>query len=167
MLAAAGLRVVAFDLSALAVTAARLRVPAARIERRDVRDPWPLGDASVGVLVASLSLHYFPWAETLALAERARRTLRPGGLLLCRLNASDDVNFGARGHREIERGLYDVDGTPKRFFGRDDVLRMFAAGWTVRSLEPFRSRKYGRAKALWEAVLERRDEADGDAPSPG
>ena len=35
VLAAAGLRVVAFDLSALSVAAARLRVPSARIERQD------------------------------------------------------------------------------------------------------------------------------------
>ena len=60
VLARAGLSVVAFDLSPACVAAARARVPSAAIDCRDVRDPFPDAVRDVGVVVASLSLHYFP-----------------------------------------------------------------------------------------------------------
>jgi SAM-dependent methyltransferase len=155
VLARAGLSVVAFDLSPACVAAARARVPSAVIDCRDVRDPFPDAVREVGVVVASLSLHYFPWAETVALVERIHSVLRPGGLLLCRLNSTEDRNFGASGHPEIEPGYFLVDGRPKRFFDRDSVCALFADGWKQLSLAHFVTRKYIRAKALWEIVLER------------
>lgn len=157
VLARAGLRVVAFDLSRVAVAAARARVPSATIDCRDVRDPFPESIREVGVAVASLSLHYFPWDETQALVQRVRSVLRPGGLLLCRLNSTEDRNFGASGHPEIEPNYFLVDGQPKRFFDREAVCALFADGWERLSLEHFVTRKYVKAKALWEVVLERRD----------
>lgn len=157
VLAGAGLGVVAFDLSPTAVAAARLRVPSATIDCRDVRDAFPDAVRDVGVVVASLSLHYFPWAETVALVQRIRSVLRPGGVLLCRLNSTEDRNFGATGNPEIEQNYFLVDGQPKRFFDRDAVCSLFVDGWVRLSLEHFMTRKYVRKKALWEAVLERSD----------
>ena len=139
------------------VAAARARVPSAAIDCRDVRDPFPDAVRDVGVVVASLSLHYFPWAETVTLVERIRAALRPGGLLLCRLNSTEDLNFGARGNPEIEPDYFLVDGQPKRFFDRDAVCALFAGGWRQLSLEHVVTRKYVRAKALWEIVLEREE----------
>jgi len=157
VLARAGLRIVAFDLSHIAVAAARTRVPSATIDCRDVRDPFPESIREVGVVVASLSLHYFPWDETQALVQRIRSVLRPGGMLMCRLNSTEDRNFGASGHSEIEPNYFLVDGQPKRFFDRDAVCALFADGWERLSQEHFITRKYVKAKALWEVVLERRD----------
>ena len=105
VLAAAGLRVMAFDISAVAVGITKVRVPAAVVQCRDIRDPWPEKARELGVVVASLSLHYFSWVETLAVAQRLRAVLRPGGVLLCRLNSTEDKNFGAQGHPEIEPNL--------------------------------------------------------------
>lgn len=154
-LAAAGLRVLAFDLSRVAVGIAKVRVPSATIECRDVRDRFPEEVHGLGVVVASLSLHYFAWAETLALAQRVRAALRPGGVLMCRLNSTEDKNFGARGHSEIEPNYFLVDGAPKRFFDEASVRSLFATGWRIVSLEYFTTRKYLKPKALWEVVLER------------
>jgi len=157
VLARAGLRVIAFDLSPVAVAAARIRVPSASIECRDVRDPFPEQAHQLGVVVASLSLHYFAWTETQALVQRIRSVLRPGGLLLCRLNSTEDRHFGAQGHPEIEPNYYLVNGEPKRFFDRASVDALFAEGWKVLSVEHFVTRKYVKPKALWEAVFERED----------
>lgn len=156
-LAGAGLRVVAFDLSAVAVGIAKVRVPSAIIERRDVRDPFPEQAHDLGVVVASLSLHYFAWADTLALARRIREVLRPGGLLLCRLNSTEDKNFGAQGHPEIEQNFFSVNGEPKRFFDEASTHSMFADGWKFLSLEHFPTRKYLKPKSLWEVAVERDD----------
>lgn len=110
-LARAGLRVVGIDLSADAIEEARVRVPTAQFHCQDIRTPFPLPAGTLGVVVASLSLHYFDWPETMALVERIRQQLRPGGLLLCRLNSTRDFHHGAR--REVEAGadnFYLVDG---------------------------------------------------------
>lgn len=154
-LAAAGLRVIVFDLSAAAVGIAKSRVPSATVERRDIRDPFPQQASELSVVVASLSLHYFSWIETLAIAQRLRTVLRPGGILLCRLNSTEDKNFGAHGHPEIEPNFFMVNGEPKRFFDESAVRALFTPGWRLLSLEHFTTRKYLKPKSLWEVVLER------------
>ena len=151
-LTAAGCRVVAFDLSPDSVTLARARVPSATISCRDVRDPFPL--ANCGVIIASLSLHYFSWQETRTIFARLRDALGEDGVLLCRLNSTADRNFGACGHPEIEANYYRVDGQPKRFFDRAAIDALFADGWDMLSCEHFTTRKYVRSKALWEVVAQ-------------
>lgn len=151
----AGLSVVAFDLSAAAVDQAQRRVPQARVLCQDIRDPFPLGQGQAGAVVASLSLHYFAWAETLDIVRRIRGTLAPDGLLLCRLNSTEDTNFGASGHPTIEPNYHWVDGQAKRFFDADSVDRLFASGWSVLSKQHHTTRKYVQTKALWEVVARR------------
>ena len=155
VLTRAGLDVIAFDLSRASVAAAKLRAPSARIECRDTRDPFPKEATALGVVVASLSLHYFSWAETQSIVERIREVLRPGGALLCRLNSTQDRNFGAGAGTLLEENYYLVDGQPKRFFDEEAVSRLFQDGWRRISLEHMTTRKYLRRKALWEVVLER------------
>lgn len=152
-MAAAGLAVVAFDLSPEAVAAAQARVPQAMIGCQDVRDPFPLAPGSAGAVVASLSLHYFAWDETVALARRIHDVLRPGGLLLCRLNSTEDTHFGAQGHPRIDEHFYLVNGAPKRFFDAADVDRLFADGWQRLSVRHAVTGKYGLSKSLWEVAL--------------
>ncbi|MDW5445105.1 class I SAM-dependent methyltransferase [Polaromonas sp. SM01] len=155
VLVGADLNVTAFDLSRAAVAVAKARVPSARIERRDIRDPFPVETQEAGLVVASLSLHYFGWEETLSIVQRVREVLRPGGLLLCRLNSTEDHHFGASGHQEIEPNFFLVNGEPKRFFDETSVNSLFATGWRRLSLEHFVTRKYVKSKALWEVVLTR------------
>ena len=153
VLAAAGHRVVGVDLSAEAVERARQRVPSAEFHCQDIRAPFPVERA--GVVVASLSLHYFPWPETETLVERIGRLLDPAGVLLCRLNSTNDHHFGASGHPRIEDDYYLVDGEPKRFFGRAAVDRLFSSGWRMLSAEERTIDRYDLPKAAWEVVLEK------------
>lgn len=153
-LVAAGFDVVALDLSETAVAATHLRVPRARVHCQDVRAPLPLGAGQAGAVVASLSLHYFAWDETLVLMRRIHAVLQPGGLFLCRLNSVEDRNFGAEGHPEIEPNYFRVDGQPKRFFDEASVQALFADGWKVLSQEHQTTAKYIRTKALWEVVAQ-------------
>lgn len=153
-LAANGLEVVAFDRSVERVAQSRVRVPQARIECRDIREPFPVFETSPGVIVASLCLHYFAWDETLSIVSRIRATLRSGGILICRLNSSEDYNYGATGHPRIEPGYFLVDGEPKRFFDEASVRRLFVEGWCYRALEHYLTNKYSMPKAVWEIVVE-------------
>lgn len=151
----AGLSVVALDLSASAVERARIAAPAADFHIQDLRAPFPASATEVGVIVASLSLHYFTWAETTGLVARIRATLRPGGILLCRLNSVKDHHFGATGHPLIEENYYLVGDMPKRFFDLRAVEALFASGWQVLSLEEQAIERYSKPKVVWEVVLER------------
>jgi SAM-dependent methyltransferase len=155
VLAAAGHHVVGVDLSAEAVERARQRVPSAAFHCQDLRAPFPL--ARAGVVVASLSLHYFPWPETEALVERIRQLLVPSGILLCRLNSTNDHHFGASGHPRIDDDYYLVDGAPKRFFDRAATTRLFARGWRTLSLEERVIDRYDYPKWAWETILEKID----------
>jgi SAM-dependent methyltransferase len=156
-LADAGLKVYAFDLSRVAAGIAKVRVPSAVVECRDTRDPLPDQARGLGVIIASLSLHYFTCSETRVIVQRIRSTLRPGGILLCRLNSTQDHNFGASGHPELEPNFFSVKGEPKRFFDEASIESLFSEGWNKLSLEHFFTSKYIKPKALWEVVLERKD----------
>jgi SAM-dependent methyltransferase len=156
-LVGAGLKVVAFDLSASAVERAAELVPKATFLVRDVREDFPDEVQGTGVVIASLSLHYFAWSETVTLFDRVRQTLRSGGLFLCRLNSTQDVNFGAAGHPEIEPHYYLVDGEPKRFFDRACVDTLVRSGWHVLSVQHMHTGKYLKPKALWELACTKGD----------
>jgi SAM-dependent methyltransferase len=152
VLAAAGHRVVGVDLSSTAIAKARQRVPSAEFHCQDLGASFPVERA--GVIIASLSLHYFPWDETVELVSRIRRTLEPNGLLLCRLNSTNDHHFGASGHPPIDEHYYLVDGAPKRFFDRAAISRLFASGWRELSKEEGVIARYDHPKSIWEVILE-------------
>ncbi len=156
VLAATGFDVVAFDISRAAVAVARARVPSAQIFCRDIRDPLPLAPQGAGLVVASLSLHYFAEAQTRSIFIRIHEVLQPGGLLLCRLNSTQDRHFGARGgHRELEPDFFLVNGRPKHFFCQAAASALFADRWNLLSLEQKVTCKYIVPKVLWEAVAAR------------
>ena len=155
VLSAAGHHVVAIDFSPEAIAQARQRAPACTFFCQDVRANFPVSPLSVNVVVASLSLHYFPWNETLVLARRVYDTLARTGVLLCRLNSTNDHHYGAAGHAAIDRNYYLVDGEAKRFFERADVEAMFACGWKVLDLQESVIRRYAFPKVVWEIVVEK------------
>ena len=156
VLAEQGHAIIGLDASPEAIAQARLRVPSAQFFSQDLRAAFPVA-GPLGVVIASLSLHYFTWDETARLAERIREALRPDGVLLSRLNSTNDVHHGATGHPRIADKYYLVDGTPKRFFDRESVQRLFFRGWTMSSLDELTVHRYQNPKVLWEAVLERSD----------
>ena len=152
VLANGGCAVIAIDSSAASIERARAVAPAAEFRCQDLRAPWPASVVRIDAVVASLSLHYFTWAETVAIVARIATALRTGGLLLCRLNSTNDVHYGARGHPAIERNYFSVDGQPKRFFDRAAIDALFGAGWNLRDVEERTVMRYTYPKVLWEIV---------------
>jgi len=109
----------------------------------------PFEPGQFDIVIASLCLHYFHWQHTEAIVADITRLLTPGGLLICRLNSDRDIHFGATGHREIEAGLFDVNGSNKRFFKRCDVLRLFREPWHVEELTRQNIDRYNKVKSVW------------------
>lgn len=154
-LAEAGFDVISIDLDPMACERARVRAPRAKILCQDFRQFLAGDTANYGAVIASLSLHYFRWGETVVLVNRVRSALAVGGVLLCRLNSTEDHNYGASGYPEIEPGYYMVDSSPKRFFDEGSIDRLFSSGWRELSRQHVVTDRYERLKALWETVLER------------
>lgn len=152
---AAGLRVVAIDVSQEAVEVARHQIPSAEFHCQDIRDPFPPDARELGVAVASLSLHYFDWPDLTTTVKRIYEALRPGGLFLCRVNSTKDHNHGASGHPEISKNFYLVDGQTKRFFDRASIDRLFREGWRVHAVEEMEIHRWELPKVVWEVVAEK------------
>ncbi|TFV90226.1 class I SAM-dependent methyltransferase, partial [Oxalobacteraceae bacterium OM1] len=131
----------------------------------DLSRPLPFPDNAFDVIVASLCLHYFDWRTTRAAVADIARCLRPGGLLLCRLNSTNDVLHGAVGHREIEPNYYEVNGryaSRKRFFDRTAIDALFDAAWERIGVEERTILRYAEPKQAWELILR----CDANAPQP-
>ena len=154
-LIAAGLEVIAFDVSLKCVMATKLRTFSENIICMDLRDNFSESWPHFGVAVASLSLHYFSWTQTQAIVHKIWRSLIPGGVFLCRVNSTKDVNFGAGFGHQVEENFYAADGQMKRFFDEDALDRLFTENWRQLSRESLITTKYLKPKALWELVLEK------------
>ncbi len=155
-LTAQGFRVLAFDVLRKPIRRAIANAPAARFFVADLQSPLPVRSAAVDVVVASLSIHYFSWQTTVALMSEVRRVLRPGGVFVFRVNATDDVNFGALQGEEIEPNYYHVppDGRnnrpSKRFFDEPSLRALLTPGWRISHLAHRAISRYDTPKQVWE-----------------
>jgi SAM-dependent methyltransferase len=161
-LISAGFKIIAIDNDPAQIEHARLAAPTAEFHCQDIRAPFPANAIQPGVIIASLSLHYFSWAETRVIVERIRTTLGTDGVLLCRVNSTNDHNYGASGYpqiadRYISDHYYAVDDLPKRFFNADRLSELFAVGWQVLEMTEMKIDKYPLPKFIWEVVVERKD----------
>ncbi len=147
-----GFGVVAADFSGKALELASRRAPEAETRYVDITEGLPFPDAHFGAIVASLSLHYFPWSETVEVLEDVGRCLVPGGYLLARLNSTNDPHYAAARKKEIEPNFYLIDGSPKRLFDRDDIVALFCPAWKMVDAVERTSNRYGNEKTLWEIV---------------
>jgi len=116
----------------------------------DHSKPLPFEENSFDVVVSSLSMHYFYWNKTIEIIKEISRILKKGGLLVCRVNSVNDTNYGATGYPEVETGLYQVKGQIKRFFKEEDILKLFAKGWNIVSIEEKQIDRYKNLKSVWE-----------------
>jgi SAM-dependent methyltransferase len=171
-LAAHGFRVFACDRSRTAIRAATITAPAAQCFVADLQSPLPVCSGCAQIVVASLSIHYFPWETTRQIVAEVRQALVPGGCFLFRVNATDDTNFGAGAGEEIEPNYYRVppdgnyfrmppDGRNnrpyKRFFDEMSVHTLLT-GWRIAHLAHRTIDRYGEPKQVWEC-LAMRDES--------
>ncbi|KRB73598.1 class I SAM-dependent methyltransferase [Noviherbaspirillum sp. Root189] len=153
-------RLTCTDVSPRALARCARAAPGALMVCHDLREPLPFAERSFDVGIASLCLHYFAWDKTEAILRDIGRSLTPGGILLCRLNSTRDVHYGAVGHEPVGRNYYLVDGFPKRFFDRESVDLLFAHGWERISIEELSIARYDKPKIVWEVILRQTNSGD-------
>ena len=123
-----GKKVIPCDYSSSAIERIQNNFPEIeRAECFDMTRGLPFDDSFTDLIVCGLSLHYFTEKTTYRILEEIKRVLKPGGILLFRVNSINDVNYGAGEGREVEPHLYETsDGRYKRFFDEEDIERFFA-----------------------------------------
>ncbi len=151
-----GYSVIACDCSSEAIRLISERCPEARTMVFDMAVGLPLPDASAMVIVSDLSLHYFDWATTKRIVAEIGRVLDAGGRLLCRVNSTKDLNYGAGQGIEVEPNYFDADGWRKRFFDEPDLRELFRDSWEILSIREKSMERYGKPKVLWELALKMR-----------
>jgi SAM-dependent methyltransferase len=165
-LTARGFRVFAFDLARKPIRRAVANAPAAHFFVADLQSPLPVRSAAMDVAVASLAIHYFPWQVTRGILDEVRRVVRPGGVFVFRVNATDDVHFGALQGEELEPNYYHVppDGRNnrpfKRFFDESSLRALLTPGWRIAHLAHRTISRYDTPKQVWECCAYPEDRAN-------
>jgi SAM-dependent methyltransferase len=146
-----GINVIASDIARSKLPECAQAAPGAGILQLNLADPLPFSDHSMAVILASLSLHYFPWDKTLQIESELRRCIQPGGVLISRFNSTHDYHHGASSEEEIEANFYRVGAQTKRFFDEDSVKKLLH-GWEIHFLEENVIQRYRNPKYVWEAM---------------
>lgn len=150
----AGLQVVGWDKSKDAIDVALQRNLDCSFHVGDIRTDLPNVGVSYPVVIASLSLHYFGWEETLEIVGEIHTILADGGLLLVRVNSTEDANYGAIGYSQIESNYYQVNGSTKRFFDEPALETIFTIEkWNTLLREKDTIHRYEKPKIVWELAL--------------
>jgi SAM-dependent methyltransferase len=152
-----GFSVIATDLSDDALELTRRRAPDANLQKVDLTRGLPFPDSAFRVIVASLSLHYFPWPQTVEIVDDVRRCLKPGGHLLARFNSTRDPHYYVAEKHEVEDNFYLVGGMPKRLFDTKCVDALFEESWEMMEAEERVTRRFGEEKMVWEVAAGKAD----------
>ena len=147
-LAGMGVSPIACDFSPAALERLRARLPCMETRCFDMRDGLPFGDSSVDVMLSDLSLHYFDAQTTRKVTADILRALKPGGALLCRVNARADY-APQTGDMLLEDGYFFTGGCARRYFDERDA-RAFLGGFLIGGVMEVRTEKYGRVKHILE-----------------
>jgi len=143
-----GFSVIACDLSPEALKRVKEIAPAADTRLVDLLDPLPFASGSAHAVIADLSLHYFGWVDTERIASEIRRVLNPSGMLLCRVNSTKDVEYGAGRGTLLEPNYYEWDGKRKRFFDRP-ALELLFRDWDIMLVNEQTMNRYDKPKVVW------------------
>ena len=152
-----GFPLIATDFSEKALEITRRTAPAAKTQTVDLTRGLPFPDASFGVIVASLSLHYFPWQQTTEILAEVLRCLQPGGRLLARFNSTRDPRYRAAEKQHIENNYYLIGGIPRRLLDKQDLDALFEKGWEILAAEERTTYRYGGKKLAWEVAAAKVD----------
>lgn len=147
-----GYKVISCDFFEVAINRVKELVPGAQGMVMDMLNGLPFEDSSIKVLIADLSLHYFYWKDTMRIVNEISRVLTPGGYLLSRLNSTKDINHGANQGTIIEKNYYAINDTMKRFFDKEDIVKLFR-GWNIKYINEYEICRYEFPKILWEIAL--------------
>lgn len=118
----------------------------------DMRDGLPFDDNFTSIIIADLSLQYFTEGDTIRLLSEIRRVLKPNGILLFRVNSTNDIYNGSRDGNEISYHYRLTKEGNKRFFDKQDLQKFFSMFSSLHAKEETMTERYEKPKVLWRCV---------------
>jgi SAM-dependent methyltransferase len=119
----------------------------------DLQDGLPFENTSTKVIISDLSLHYFKWNDTRKILKEIERVLMNEGHLICRVNSTKDINYGAGQGIKIEDNFYDIEGKLKRFFNEEQLRELFK-DWDIQYIKESEINRYKKNKIAWEVLVQ-------------
>lgn len=149
-----GYEVISCDFSEKALIRLSNFIDNLKIKCFDLKDGLPFKDNCAKVVISDLSLHYFTWDDTQKILKDINRILMNEGVLLCRVNSTNDKNYGAGQGIEIEENFYNIGGKLKRFFNEQQLKKLFK-DWDIQYINETEVGRYKMSKIVWEISLKK------------
>ncbi|OAS16462.1 class I SAM-dependent methyltransferase [Paenibacillus oryzisoli] len=149
-----GLSPIACDISDRAIRTLQSFLPDVQTLCLDMTEGLPFPNDSVQVLIADLSIHYFDEPTTRAVIRDLSRVLMRDGILLIRLNSTNEIANKGNIIGTTDPYLMESEGIYRRFFDRGEIERFFKEDtWTCLHIEEYEMDRYSNKKMLWEIAL--------------
>jgi SAM-dependent methyltransferase len=113
-----GYRVIACDFSQVVLDRIKEENSNISINNFDMNEGIPYGNGSVGIVITSLSTHYFTFEQTKKLYDNIYKCLKPGGYYIYRTNSYKEFERNQDNMlKSIEKDYYlTKNGKKKRYF---------------------------------------------------
>jgi SAM-dependent methyltransferase len=128
--------------------------PDVKVYFMDLREPLPWENLSTSVVLGDLSLHYFNYSDVNNILEEIKRILKPGGLLLCRVNSDKAKNYGMGEGEKLEENVYDTTSGIKMFFNEKMINNIFK-DWKIIHCNEYTTGRFDKPKLIWEIAVQR------------
>lgn len=151
-----GCTVIALDADVRRIRQVPKRTASKRVVA-DITGGLPFTNNSFGLVVSSLSLHYFSENETERAVRDIARVLKEDSWLVCRVNAIGDVNFGYGQGKEVEHSVFrQPEGHLKRFFDETMIRRFLEPCFRLDQITPRTILQRGVPKQTLECLGQKR-----------
>lgn len=151
-LAERGYRVISCDYSIEALNRLKYFIEKPETRLFSMVEGLPFDNNVACVLIADLSIHYFSRNDTNKIINNISRVLLPKGYFICRVNSVKDINHGAGQGIKIEDNFYNINGDFKRFFDKEQLIKLFK-NWEIITMKEYEMNRYKVPKIVWEIAL--------------
>lgn len=146
--------IIACDFSDEVIKILKTEIPNLKTMLFDMSQGLPFETASINVIIADLSLHYFNNSTTKYLFDEIYRILKPDGYLIARVNSSNDKQHIPVNAEEIENKFFYDGKIYKKFFEKNDFNSLLK-DFEICSLEEKDMSRYEKPKVLWEFCVKK------------
>ncbi len=130
-----GKEVLACDYSEVALETIKKEYPKAKTCLFDMTKKFPIKDNYTNIVIADLSIHYFPDEITQRIIKEIYRILKENGVLLFRINSIDDFNY-IHNHEKInDYFIWRSDMRKSMHLFDEESIRTFFKDWKIEKLQ--------------------------------
>ena len=152
-----GFNVIACDFSPVAINFINETYPSIQTRCFDMINEFPNDIKNIGIVLASLSTHYFSFDDTTQLYSNIRNMLEPTGYFVFRVNSKKEFEINNKAYvaGTIEKDYYTLsDGSVKRYFDIDSIST-FLKGFSIVKINESACGYHGQEKHFIEGVAQK------------